>query len=81
MRVARMIIVDAALEAREAAGNPVRVVMIGAGFVAGGVANQIANALPGMRLCEAPEGRPCDRVRREQDRQFLGQRATRASVA
>jgi len=41
MRVARMIIVDAALKAREAAGNPVRVAMIGAGFMARDVA--IAN--------------------------------------
>jgi predicted homoserine dehydrogenase-like protein len=41
MRVARMIIVDAALEAREAAGHPVRVAIIGAGFMARGVAVQI----------------------------------------
>ena len=46
-----MIIVDAALKAREAAGNPVRVAMIGAGFMARGIANQIFDAVPGMRLC------------------------------
>ncbi len=51
MRVARMIIVDATLKAREAAGNPVRVARIGAGFMARGVTNQIVSAGPGMRLC------------------------------
>jgi predicted homoserine dehydrogenase-like protein len=127
MRVSRMIIVDAALKAREAAGKPVRVAMLGAGFMARGVANQIVNAVPGMRLwaianrhlegtqcayreagfeptksvsrpgdpmglvesctlrrnlrrdtvlayedVELPEDRQCNRVRREQDRHFLG---------
>lgn len=45
-----MIIVDRALEAREAANNPIRVGMIGAGFMARGIANQILNTTPGMRL-------------------------------
>ena len=44
-----MIIVDNALRAREAAGGPIRVGMIGAGFMAQGLANQIANSVPGMR--------------------------------
>jgi len=34
-----MIIVDAALRAREAAGNPIRVAMIGAGFMARAIAS------------------------------------------
>jgi predicted homoserine dehydrogenase-like protein len=46
-----MIIVDAALRAREEAGKPVRVALIGAGFMARGIANQIVNAVPGMKLC------------------------------
>ncbi|HEY7141879.1 MAG TPA: SAF domain-containing protein [Methylomirabilota bacterium] len=46
-----MIIVDTALRAREAAGNPVRVALIGAGFMARGIAHQIVNTVPGMRLC------------------------------
>ncbi|MVN87139.1 NAD(P)-dependent oxidoreductase [Deinococcus sp. HMF7620] len=45
-----MILVDRALQAREAAGTPVRVGMIGAGFMGRGVANQIVNSVPGMRL-------------------------------
>ncbi len=45
-----MIIVDQALKARAEAGNPVRVAMIGAGFMGRGVANQIINSVPGMEL-------------------------------
>ncbi|CAM3526432.1 SAF domain-containing protein [Deinococcus frigens] len=45
-----MIIVDRALEKREAQGKPIRVGMIGAGFMGRGVANQIINSVPGMRL-------------------------------
>lgn len=45
-----MIIVDKALEARAAANNPVRVGMIGAGFMARGIVNQICNATKGMKL-------------------------------
>ena len=45
-----MIIVDRLLRQREGDGNPVRVGMIGAGFMARGVANQIVNSVPGMRL-------------------------------
>ena len=45
-----MIIVDSALQARAEAGNPVRVGMIGAGFMARGIANSILHSFPGMRL-------------------------------
>ncbi len=45
-----MIVVDAALAARAAEGRPIRVAMIGAGFMARGIANQIVNSVPGMRL-------------------------------
>ncbi len=45
-----MIIVDTALKARHEAGNPVKVAMIGAGFMGRGVANQIINSVPGMSL-------------------------------
>jgi len=47
---ARMILVDSALKARERSGRPVRVGMIGAGAMGRAIANQIANAVPGMRL-------------------------------
>jgi predicted homoserine dehydrogenase-like protein len=45
-----MIIVDTALNKREAAGKPIQVGMIGAGFMGRGIANQIINSVPGMRL-------------------------------
>ena len=45
-----MFIVDTALKARAEAGKPVKVGMIGAGFMGRGIANQIANSVPGMEL-------------------------------
>lgn len=45
-----MIIIDQALKARAEAGNPIRVGMIGAGFMGRGIANQIINSVPGMEL-------------------------------
>jgi predicted homoserine dehydrogenase-like protein len=45
-----MILVDTALQAREAEGKPIRVGMIGAGFMARGLTNQIVNSVPGMRV-------------------------------
>ena len=46
-----MIIVDTALKKREAEGRPIKVGMIGAGFMASGIALQIAKSVPGMVLC------------------------------
>jgi predicted homoserine dehydrogenase-like protein len=45
-----MIIVDRALQERGRNKNPVRVAMVGAGFMARGIALQILNSVPGMRL-------------------------------
>ncbi len=45
-----MIIVDNALRAREEQGKPIRVGMLGAGFMGQGLANQIVNSVPGMHL-------------------------------
>jgi predicted homoserine dehydrogenase-like protein len=45
-----MILVDTALEAREMEGRPIRVGLIGAGFISHGLANHIVNTTPGMRL-------------------------------
>ena len=45
-----MIIVDKALEQRQEAGNPIRVGMVGAGFMGRGIALQILNVVPGMEL-------------------------------
>lgn len=45
-----MIIVDTALRQRAEENNPVRVGMIGAGFMGRAIANQILNSVPGMDL-------------------------------
>jgi predicted homoserine dehydrogenase-like protein len=45
-----MIIVDTALARRLADRNPVRVAMVGAGYMARGIALQILTAMPGIRL-------------------------------
>lgn len=45
-----MIIVDTALNKRAEEGNPIKVGMIGAGFMGRGIALQIVNSVPGMRL-------------------------------
>jgi predicted homoserine dehydrogenase-like protein len=45
-----MIIVDTALRARAAAGNPVAFALYGAGFMGRGLANQVLNYMPGLRV-------------------------------
>ena len=58
-----MMIVDTALKARDEADNPVKVGMIGAGFMGRGVARQILNSVPGMELV-AISNRNLDAARR-----------------
>jgi len=53
-----MIMVDRALEAREAQGKPLRVGMIGAGFMGQGLTNQIVNSVPGMRMAAIYNRKP-----------------------
>src|SRR5258707_7126518 len=45
-----MIIVDSALKDREEQGKPIRVAILGAGFMSQGLTNQIAHSAPGMRI-------------------------------
>jgi len=45
-----MILVDTALDRRESEGNPIRVGLVGAGYMGRGVALQFSTPLPGMRL-------------------------------
>lgn len=45
-----MIIVDNALKAREAQGRPIRVAVLGAGFMSQGLANHIVHTMVGMRF-------------------------------
>ncbi|MFZ2198845.1 MAG: Gfo/Idh/MocA family oxidoreductase, partial [Thermodesulfovibrionales bacterium] len=45
-----MIILDKALERRQKEGNPVRVAMVGAGYMGRGIALQIEKYINGMKL-------------------------------
>ena len=57
-----MIVVDRLLERRQEEGRPVRVAMVGAGFMGRGIALQIATATPGMELV-AIANRTVDKAR------------------
>jgi predicted homoserine dehydrogenase-like protein len=57
-----MILVDTALQTRHAEGRPIRVGMVGAGFMAQGVARQILRSVPGMTL-SAIANRTVERAR------------------
>ena len=48
-----MIIIDNALRKRQEEGNPLRVGLIGTGFMGRGIINQIVNSVPGMVLAAA----------------------------
>ncbi len=58
-----MIIVDRALQAREDESRPIRVGMVGAGFMGRGLANQIVRSTPGIALV-AVANRTLDAARR-----------------
>lgn len=75
-----MFIVDTALKAREEAGNPIKVGMIGAGFMGRGVANQIVNSVPGMELV-AISNRNIDTAKRAYKEAGLDDVATVTTVA
>src|SRR5258708_27993821 len=53
-----MWIVDTALKARADQNRPIRVGIIGAGFMCQGLTNQIANSTPGMRVVAISNRRP-----------------------
>jgi hypothetical protein len=44
--------------AREAQGKPIRVGMLGAGFMGQGLTNQIVNSVPGMRMVAVYNRKP-----------------------
>ncbi len=56
-----MIIVDTALKKREAEGRPIRVGMVGTGYIGRGIARQLLTPLRGIRLV-AVAGRNADRA-------------------
>ena len=53
-----MWIVDTALKARAEQNRPIRVGIVGAGFMCQGLANQIINSTPGMRVVAISNRRP-----------------------
>ena len=53
-----MIIVDSLLEQRQREGRPIGVGIVGAGFMATGLVNQICNSVPGMRVAAVYARRP-----------------------
>ena len=53
-----MLLVDNALRAREEQGRPVRVGIVGAGFMSQGLTNQIAHSTPGMRIMAISNRKP-----------------------
>src|SRR6185437_2007741 len=58
LRRLAMIIIDNALKAREAEGRPIRVGMLGAGFMGQGLTNQIVNSVAGMRMAAVYNRKP-----------------------
>jgi predicted homoserine dehydrogenase-like protein len=53
-----VLLVDHALKATEARGKPIRVAIVGAGFMSQGLANQIAHSTPGMRIVAVSNRKP-----------------------
>jgi predicted homoserine dehydrogenase-like protein len=60
-----VIIVDKALRTRQAEGNPVRVALVGAGFMGRGFVNQVTNSVPGMVVAAI-----CNRTRANAERAY-----------
>jgi len=53
-----VILVDNALQARATEGRPIRVAIVGAGFMCQGLTNQIMNSTPGMRVVAISNRKP-----------------------
>jgi predicted homoserine dehydrogenase-like protein len=58
-----MLLVDNALKQRQAAGKPIRVAVVGAGFMSQGLVNQITNSTPGMRIVGVSNRQPTRAVK------------------
>jgi predicted homoserine dehydrogenase-like protein len=63
-----MVIVDNLLKARAAEGKPIKVAILGSGFMAQGLTNQIVNSVAAMEvvasIAETTEGNSCSDLRR-----------------
>jgi predicted homoserine dehydrogenase-like protein len=53
-----MQLLDTALKRREDEGRPIRVGIVGAGFMSQGLSNQIAHSIPGMRVAAISNRKP-----------------------
>ena len=58
-----MIITDTLLAERQKDGKPIRVAMVGAGFMGRGLVNQIVNSTPGMEIVSIVARKPEQGVR------------------
>src|SRR5215813_5893182 len=58
-----MIILDRALEEREREGRPLRVALVGAGYMGRGIAFQMVTGMPGMRLVAISNRTPSEAAR------------------
>jgi predicted homoserine dehydrogenase-like protein len=58
-----MIVVDSLLKARQADGKPIRVALVGSGFMGRGLVNQIVNSVPGMEVVAIVARRPEQAIR------------------
>jgi predicted homoserine dehydrogenase-like protein len=70
-----VIIVDKALRRRQAEGNPIRVGLVGAGFMGRGFVNQVTNSVPGMELAAI-----CNRTQANAERAYREAGVTRWEV-
>ena len=61
-----MLIIDTALKRRAAENNPVKIALIGAGFMGSGLVNQVVNSTTGMRMVAI-----CNRTRENAERAYL----------
>lgn len=53
-----MLLVDRALSAKASEGKPIRVAIVGAGFMSQGLTNQITHSIPGMRVVAVSNRNP-----------------------
>jgi predicted homoserine dehydrogenase-like protein len=58
-----VIVVDSLLKGRQADGRPIRVALVGAGFMGRGLVNQIVNSVPGMDVVAIVARKPEQGVR------------------
>lgn len=76
-----MIVVDSALRERQTAGRPVRVALVGAGFMGRGLVNQIVNSTPGMVVTAIVARRPEQGVRAFTEAGLSGVRHVESAAA